>query len=190
MKLTVVRHGETTENHDGIIQGQNPGHLSELGITQAQALADTLRTDRFDVIYCSDLQRCIDTAAPICASHAETPIYYAQELREISFGEYQGKLADSLDWQALEGTAITRRVPGGESWIELSQRVLPFINKIYEKHPDQKVLIVTHGGPMRVIRAAVSNLDQEGMIHQPVPNCAVWEFDIDQVLHTRSVELD
>ena len=62
IELILSRHGETEENKLHIMQGQLPGHLSELGKQQAKALAETLDKEELDVIVCSDLARSYDTA--------------------------------------------------------------------------------------------------------------------------------
>ena len=60
--LYLVRHGETVENAAHILQGHMPGHLTPLGIQQAEALRDELNAIKFNTLVCSDLKRCIDTA--------------------------------------------------------------------------------------------------------------------------------
>ena len=65
IELILSRHGETEENKLHIMQGQLPGHLSELGKQQAKALAETLDKEELDVIVCSDLARSYDTAMAV-----------------------------------------------------------------------------------------------------------------------------
>lgn len=182
MDLLVVRHGQTVENRDGIIQGQSPGHLSPLGIEQAQNTAIQLSQEHIDAIYSSDLGRCRDTASPISRYHADTPLYFDAALRELSFGEFQGKASSTLDWSALAGTILTRKVPGGESWTDLNRRVGSFLNTIFKQHTQDKVLLVTHGGPMRVIRSYLGNTALEDLLAEPIPNCAMWRFTMSKWL--------
>lgn len=65
IELILSRHGETEENKLHIMQGQLPGHLSELGKQQAEALAEMLDKEELDVIVCSDLARSYDTAMAV-----------------------------------------------------------------------------------------------------------------------------
>ncbi|HEY2003745.1 MAG TPA: histidine phosphatase family protein [Candidatus Saccharimonadia bacterium] len=178
MRLTVVRHGETIENREHIIQGQNPGQLTARGREQAQEVAQQLRVRLFNAMFSSDLTRCVDTLDVIHEPHPTVPTYLSTKLREISFGEYQGKPSMSLNWQLLEGTALTKKAPGGESWTDLSERVLEFLNEIYDQRPDEDVLVVAHGGPMRVIRAALGVSTLESLITEQIPNCAVWDLEM------------
>lgn len=186
MKLTVVRHGETIENRRRIIQGHNDGQLTQEGIQQAKALSKKLGNRVFDTILTSDLGRCLDTAQILGEQHPKVSILSTPALREISFGEYQGKPSASLDWQALEGTPLTKKAPGGESWTDLSTRVIEYLNKAYDKYPDKNILMVTHGGPMRVIYAALANTALEGLIADKIPNCADWEFEMPQPISQSS----
>jgi broad specificity phosphatase PhoE len=185
MKITAVRHGETVENLNRIIQGQNLGHLSETGIKQVANLSSRLSAERFDAVYSSDLQRCVDTTRAILKNQPPLPVIYSAQIRELSFGEYQGKPSASIDWQSLPGTALTRKVDGGESWTDLRGRIVPFLNKLLLEHADDDVLIVTHGGPLRVMRSVFESLSLEDMIDVPLPNCAVYNFEMHTLLSTK-----
>lgn len=188
MKLAIVRHGETIENHEGIIQGQLPGRLSDAGKAQAEALGRDIAGSDFDVIYSSDLQRCVDTAGYIVPYHPGVPVHYSEKVREISFGKFQGEPSSSIHWDDLEGTILTRSVAGGESWLELTDRVVAFLNEIYEEHADESVLVVTHGGPMRVIRAALSGAALGDLVLERIPNCALWDFDMPGPITAGNIE--
>jgi len=69
MNIIIVRHGETIENRNGIIQGQRQGHLSKKGIAQAKSLALSLKNENIAAIYSSDLKRCKDTTKYITLYH-------------------------------------------------------------------------------------------------------------------------
>jgi broad specificity phosphatase PhoE len=178
MKLYVVRHGETIENAANIIQGQLPGHLNALGLEQVSATAVKLKDVAFDAIYCSDLQRCVETAAIICKFHPDQTVTYSEQLRERKGGSFEGKPLDMDFWQSLPGTEYTRHYPGGESWDEVRLRVLPFLNEIYAKHPDDTVLFVAHGGIVRGIRALIAGVPLDQLENDGNPNAGVWTFDV------------
>ena len=74
IELILSRHGETEENKLHIMQGQLPGHLSELGKQQAKALAETLDKEELDVIVCSDLARSYDTAMAVARQKGLQPV--------------------------------------------------------------------------------------------------------------------
>ena len=64
MYLILLRHAETEENRNGIVQGQHPGRVSELGKSQIETVVNKLKNETIDAIYSSDLKRCTDTAEP------------------------------------------------------------------------------------------------------------------------------
>jgi broad specificity phosphatase PhoE len=174
MKITLVRHGETLENVNNIIQGQLPGELTSRGKNQALDASEKLKDTLFDAIYCSDLQRCIDTCRPIAALHPKLEVVYTPELRERKGGSFEGKVLDYDFWETLPGTEFTRKYPGGESWEDVKTRLKPFLNELYEKFPEQSVLIVSHGGPIRAIRSYLEDKTLEEITHGGTVNGGIW----------------
>jgi broad specificity phosphatase PhoE len=149
MKLIIVRHGETVENAAGMMMGQHPGHLSELGITQAKKLGERLRNQPIDCIYSSDLKRTKDTVKEIIKYHTNVPVIYEPLLREGNNGIYDGKSKD-IYHEALAKSGFSShrfRPEGGESKLDLKRRVGKFIKYLLENHQDNEtVLLCTHGG--------------------------------------------
>lgn len=178
MHLIVVRHGLTIENANDIVQGQLPGRLSAEGIEQALETALKLKDRKFDAVYCSDLQRCKDTAAVICKFHPDNTVIYTPELRERKSGAQEGKPSDWDYWKALPGSENGKRYPGGESWNDVYTRIQPFLNKVLAEHPNETVLFVTHGGVVRAIRALVAGVILDELQEDGTPNAGSWEFDI------------
>ena len=74
ISLILSRHGETEENKLRIMQGQMPGHLSELGKQQAEQLADLLEKEEIDIIVSSDLARSYDTAMAVARRKGLEPV--------------------------------------------------------------------------------------------------------------------
>ena len=93
--LYLVRHGETVDNANHIMQGQTPGELNEQGIKQAEELADRLKDEPIDAFVSSDLQRSIHTCELIAVPHGKavttTPL-----LRERDWGSFTGKYIPGL----------------------------------------------------------------------------------------------
>lgn len=156
-----------------------PGKLTRHGIEQAKETADKLRDEHFDVIYCSDLQRCIDTAHYIKTHHTSTPFIVTEKLRERFSASYQGKVFDKEFWDTLPGTETTRKYEGGESWMDVKNRVPAFINEVYEQHPEDHILMVAHGG---ILRAAISIIEDKPLDEVPggdeIPNGVILTFEI------------
>lgn len=181
MKLTIVRHGQTQENIEHIFQGHSQGHLSEQGKQQAADAAAKLAGRHFDAIYSSDLQRCLDSAAPIRAQFPDVPFYTDERLRERSCGEWVGKVADDMAgaWHMLGGDEFSRRMPGGgESWNDVTVRIAPFMNELLARHADQEILIVTHGGPIRSMRSLLEHIPYADITIGRIPNGGIWETEM------------
>jgi broad specificity phosphatase PhoE len=157
--LLLVRHGETDWNAAGRLQGQTDRPLNEYGRRQAHELAAQLDGDGIAAIYSSDLVRARDTAE-IVASRLGLPVDIDAGLREKDWGT----------WEGLTGAERDRVEFVGESTEAHAERVLRALRRIAERHPGERVLVVTHGGSMRRVQVAA-----DGIALPVFDNCAVWE---------------
>ncbi|GAB7387052.1 alpha-ribazole phosphatase [Bacillaceae bacterium] len=156
-----VRHGETAENAAGRYLGHRDVPLNERGRRQAQALANKLAGETIASIYTSDLRRCVETARAIAREHGPLTPLPAADLRELNFGEWDGKTYDQLmrtekarveQWYA---DPFTTPPPGGETLRELGMRIDRFLAVVIAATETAAgaarpaVVFVTHGGPIR-----------------------------------------
>ena len=179
MKITAVRHGETTENVEGIIQGQKYGTLSAAGLNQIQQVARKLATDYFDICYSSDLDRCRLTAEAIQLQHPELTIVYDARLRERDMKPLEGqKFSDVEDWNWEDDKFLDHKTAQGETWRDVVHRIAAALNDVYAAHGDQHVLIVFHGGPMRVLMALFDNLPWQTAGRAVVENCEIRHWNM------------
>lgn len=184
MKLTLVRHGETEENVQGVIQGQQPGHLSGRGKQQAVELAGMLKGLRFDAIYCSDLQRCLDTAEPIRWVMPYVPFFTDILLRERSGGSLEGQSLSLVEVHKTIGDWYTYKMPGGgESWEDARTRQVTFLNKVFELYPEGSILIISHGGPVRGMRSLLEGKTLAEVDAEGTPNAGIWELVMTELVH-------
>ena len=156
----VVRHAETEWNHIGRYQGQTDVPLSQTGKEQAARLAGRLTGMHFDAVYASDLARAYSTASTVAATlHGAPPVQTDAGLREIDVGQLSGKMVSEIEAefpeyiQALRQDPWNARRPGGESMADLAARAKVTFDRLCQRHTGQRVLVVTHGG---VVRVAVS----------------------------------
>jgi probable phosphoglycerate mutase len=157
-ELFLVRHGETDWNAAGRLQGHTDRPLSNYGREQARRLAEEIAGEQFDAIYASDLLRARETAE-IVGARLDLPVALDPDLRE-------------KDWGNWEGLTSTERVGVelvGESTERHQQRMLAALGRIAAKHPDGRVLVVTHGGSMRRVQT-----EALGFALPVVDNCEVW----------------
>ncbi|MFB3896499.1 MAG: histidine phosphatase family protein [bacterium] len=166
IKLILVRHGETDWNIQQRYQGHTDINLNETGINQAKRLARELKSEKIDAIYSSDLTRAVQTAA-IINDGRNLPIHQLWELRECSFGIWEGKTFKEMEQHFPEEVARIKGDPvkqirtGGESRDQLSTRIGQAIQQIIDTHQNQSVLIVAHGGALAV---AMEYITGEGLI--------------------------
>lgn len=153
----LTRHGQTLWNIDRRLQGTGNSKLTELGINQAKSLRDRLKDIDIDVIYTSPLERAFETAK-ILKGDKEIKIINKNELREISFGEYEGSTEIELlkqgrgeEIKKIFNGDIKVKSPGGESLEELYHRISSGIEEILNIEDGKNILIVSHGMSLRVI---------------------------------------
>ncbi len=155
-RLLLIRHGTTAWNVERRYQGQTDTTLNEDGREQVLRLAKRLRSEDLDALYASDLQRAWKTAERVAARHHLT-IQPEPRLREISFGEWEGKTHQEIaesDPESLNkwfDDPVHQSPPGGETLQDVVERVRAAYDDILEQHPDQTVAIVAHGGTLRVL---------------------------------------
>lgn len=151
--IVLIRHAEA-ENAQGRAIGQTDLPLSETGKKQASRLSKSLLDVRFNKIFSSPLSRTMCTAETI-ATNAAMPIIESPELAEINLGDWDGLSfarikTDFPDAYHRRGQDIAGfRPPGGESFLDLKERVKPFIDSLEEQ--ELPTLLVTHAGVIRII---------------------------------------
>jgi broad specificity phosphatase PhoE len=182
--LLLVRHGETDWNREGRWQGHSDTHLNEIGRAQAERVAGEL--DGVDVVYSSDLARARETAE-IIARRLDLPVRLDPRLRERSFGAWEGLTAAEIEGD-FRDAHLRWRAGGGpgaddaEPFDAFGQRVREALRDILGRHPDETVLVVAHGGSIRVIHALASGLDYV-RDHRSIPgvvNCVVAKYAAEQ----------
>jgi broad specificity phosphatase PhoE len=165
LRLLLARHGQTEWNLHARLQGQTDTALSELGERQARALSRRLEHEAVRAVYASDLQRAWRTAELAVAGYGLPPVVRDPAWRELSFGVWEGLTYDevtagdpALAARRLEDPADTAP-PGGETLSQLAERLLPAAERLRAAHDGETVLVVTHGGPLRVLACALLGLD-------------------------------
>jgi len=150
----LLRHGERASGR--VLAGRMPGiGLTERGRAELAAVADRMAGDDIAAIYSSPLQRTRESAE-IVAARLGLPISFRDDLIELDFGEWTGKTFDEIRTDPRWPPWNTRRsisaIPGGETMREVQRRVVEALLEIHQKHPDEAVVVVSHGD---VIRAAL-----------------------------------
>jgi len=171
VRLLLVRHAATDWTAQGRFQGQTDIPLSPHGRRQATALAQRLMAETLHMLYASDLQRAWETARAIAAPHA-LPVHAEPRLREMAFGRWEGLTYAEMQQQDAQSLAAWERdqlhsaPPGGETLLQMTQRVRAAYVSILVAGQDKTVGLVAHGGPLQLLLCRALGL----------PPQAYWQF--------------
>jgi probable phosphoglycerate mutase len=160
--LIVVRHGESAPAREdrpaAVADGQSDPALDPVGEAQAERLAERLAGEAIDAIYVTNLRRTSQTAAPLAKRLGLTP-QVERDLREVYLGEWDGALFRRYTSEghpiALQMFAEQRWdvIPGAEATVDFAARVRTGIRRIATAHPNQRVVVVVHGGVIGMLMA-------------------------------------
>ena len=186
-RIIIMRHGQSLANAERLFAGHSDFDLSELGHKQAEYGARYLiKREKIDVIYSSDLLRAYHTACPVARAY-DLPIIKDTGLREIYAG----------DWESLSLTEISQRYPndfavwrgdyanarptGGESTVEVYERVIPHVLELAKKHEGETILLATHATVTRAFTAYALGFSaaETGMIPTFPKNASINIFTYD-----------
>ncbi len=171
-----IRHGQTVWNVQHRIAGITDVELTEEGYRQARAAAEELRNSgiRIDEIWSSPLRRASETAR-ILSEATGIPWRSEPRLKEQNFGRWEGK-ATVDEGLILEKQQFTRRCGGGESMLQVAQRVYDVLDEL-KWEPDRTRILVAHNGIARVVRSYFEEMTNEEFARWTVPNCRLMRFD-------------
>ncbi len=184
-ELIVIRHGETIWNLDGRQQGHLDSPLTELGVRQAEAAAMALAEEaRCRALYSSDLGRAKQTADTIGRAIG-LPVVTDAGLRERHLGVIQGRTMAEFEREEPEAHAHFRSggadyvIPGGESARQRHERSVACAEEIARRHPGERVVIVTHGGPLGSLMRHAVGLPPAGPRRFSLFNASINRFSVD-----------
>jgi alpha-ribazole phosphatase len=154
----LVRHPEPEAAGMGRCYGSLDLKLSEAGVAQARQIAQTLAAEPLAAIYSSPRQRCA-AAAQILADGRQLSVETLDALRELDFGELEGRPYDEIAalrpefYRQWMERPTEVQFPGGESFALMRTRVLDAMRNLRVRHAGQRVALVTHGGAIRILLA-------------------------------------
>jgi probable phosphoglycerate mutase len=165
--LLLIRHGENEFVKQGRLPGRLPGiHLNEHGQEQAAALAESLKKLPICAIYASPLERAVETAGPLALALG-LEIQLRPALLDTHVGEWEGQLVKKLRklplWQEVQQHPSEVRFPGGESFLELQERLVKEIDAIRKSHKAKDLIaVVFHCDPIKLVLAHYIGLPMDG----------------------------
>ncbi|MDF1876278.1 histidine phosphatase family protein [Sulfurimonas sp. SAG-AH-194-L11] len=177
MKITLLRHTEVDEAYHKCYNGHIDIGLSVKGKKEARILAQAFKKNTFDLVYCSDLKRTRDTLAPFVQNNKAI---YTEKIREKSWGKHEGMTFDTI---IAEGEIEYKdflqwiRALDGEDYEVYMQRIQEFFFDFLLKQKAKNILVVTHGGVIRVIISLVKAISLEEAFSFDVSYGAYLVFD-------------
>lgn len=183
MILDLLRHGETEQG--GGFRGRIDDALTAHGWQQMRAAVGEVAP--WQGVVSSPLQRCAAFADELAGRHG-LPLQLEDGLRELDFGAWEGRSAAEL-WET-DADALGRfwadpyafTPPQGEPLVDFESRVLGAIARLQRQYADRHLLLVTHGGVMRLLLARARGLPREGLLQVEVGHAALQRLRVGEGL--------
>lgn len=175
VRCLLVRHGHTAWSESGRYAGHWDVPLDEEGRWEARMLARRLAAEQIDECHTSDLARAADTLDLLLAGRSpRPPVHPCSALRELDFGRWEGRTYQEIAAEPLASAVLAGEAapPGGEALTHLAARIGAFWRHLCQEAkavPDGTILVVSHGGPLRVLLCLALGL----------PPNEHWRFQVD-----------
>ena len=180
-EIILIRHGETEWNSQKRMQGHSNSDLSSVGQAQIQALGEWMKNVPFDHIYSSDSLRAKQTAEAI-TQFSGHELKIDLRLREKNLGVFEGLTSEEARERHPEVFRLFKTagskyvIDEGESTQQLQDRALEIVDEIRIKHLEERVLLVTHGGFIRVVMKHSLGLSLETPTRFLIRNTGVFRL--------------
>lgn len=181
-RLYLVRHGETEWNKASKVQGRTDTELSEEGIRQAHKLAKRLAGENIDHVYSSSLKRALKTAE-IATGHRKCGIIKSEKYHEICLGPWEGLTINEIKEKYSEHFRTYRedpanfKLPGAETFMELSERTYSAIIEIVSRHKGSNILVVSHGTAIKAAIIKILGIDISNYTKFRIDNASISIID-------------
>jgi len=179
LRLDLLRHGETELG--GGLRGSLDDALTARGWEQMHAAVTA--GGPWDRLVSSPLQRCAHFAQQLGA-RLDVPVHVDKDLQELHFGAWEGRSAAALmdtDAEALGrfwADPYRFTPPDGEPVLAFSARVLAAVDRLHAAYTGQRVLLVSHGGVMRLLLARARGLPREQLLNVDVAHGALFSLRV------------
>lgn len=182
MKLYIIRHGQCEWNALHKVCGSTDSPLTEKGRAQAAetaALVAHMTCDEpIDLIIASPLSRALETGKAIqAACGGNIPLIIDDRIREIDFGDNEGRSTGDPDFQA-EKRMFPRRHPNGESMLMFTHRIYSFLDDIRVRYAGKTVLLACHNGICRAAYSYFHDMTNEEFMSYVVKNASVSIYEL------------
>jgi broad specificity phosphatase PhoE len=180
VKITYFVHGTTTDNEKEISSGCYDVELSSLGIKQSVDLKDQIKDKKFDVVFCSDLKRSIDSAQ-LTFGDSDLSIIQDVRIRECDYGDYNAQPSSVVE--PLQEQNIITRFPNGESYEDVKNRLADFLKFLKENYDGKHVAIVAHKAPQLALEVLLKNKTWEQAFAEDWRKRKAWQPGWEYLIH-------
>jgi len=180
LRLDLLRHGETELG--GGLRGSLDDALTEKG--WAQMRAAVVAGGPWDRLVSSPLQRCARFAVEL-GEQLNLPVHLDKDLQELHFGAWEGQSAAALmetDAEALGlfwADPYSFTPPQGEPVSDFAARVLGAVARLHQAYAGERVLLISHGGVMRLLLAQARGLPREQLLNVEVAHAALFALSVE-----------
>jgi broad specificity phosphatase PhoE len=169
--ITYFVHGTTTDNENELATGWLPGELSETGKKQSQELKRQIADQKFDMVFCSDLKRAVDSANLVFGGRYT--VITDDRLRECDYGDLNGGPAAVKD--DMMNDCIDQPFPNGESYRDVEARLEAFCKLLKEKCDGKHVAIVAHEAPQLALDVLLKGKSWEQAMAENWRHRRAWQ---------------
>ena len=161
VNITYFAHNTTVDNEKKVASGWADAELSELGKKQSIELKELVKDKKFDVVFCSDLKRSVDTAKLIFDN---AKIIQDKRLREVNYGDLTRAPSEKIDSIILKH--ISKPFPNGESYKDVEKRVKSFLDDLMKNYSGKNVAIVGHRAPQLALDVLIKGKTWEQAVKE------------------------
>jgi alpha-ribazole phosphatase len=175
LKLTLIRH-TSLQIESGICYGQSDIDVAASFACEIVSTHSKLVNSAFDALYTSPLQRCVKLAE---ALNLGDPILDSR-LMELNFGDWELRAWDDIPRDIFDAWGhdyANKAPPNGETFSQLQQRGIHFLEEMLAKHAAEHIAVVSHGGMIRALLAHVLNMELKGLFRFTIDYGSVTQLD-------------
>jgi broad specificity phosphatase PhoE len=181
-RILLIRHA-SVDLLGKAIAGRGRGvHLNERGRLEAEQLAQRLSETTLEAIYCSPMERTQETAEALARSK-DLDVLTRDEFTEIDFGDWTGKSFAELDqipaWHRFNQCRSLGRIPGGESMLEVVQRMVRGVEAVCQQHRSGTVGILSHCDPIRAALVHYTGMNLDGILRLTIAPASISAVDVE-----------
>ncbi|MBH8563833.1 histidine phosphatase family protein [Nostoc sp. CENA67] len=186
LHLYLLRHGQTECSRTNAFCGSIDSELTPEGLEMAKAFATAYKSLPWSAIFCSPMQRTIETAKPLYTAIGMEP-QLRDGLKEINYGKWEGKTPEVIsqeyhdDYIRWSADPAWYAPTGGEIAVTIASRAMQVIEEIKHLYSNGNVLVVSHKATIRIILCSLLGIDVGRFRFRlgcPVGSVSVVEFTL------------